>query len=500
MENVYDVAVIGGGINGCGVAADAALRGLSVVLFEKDDIAGHTSSSSTKLIHGGLRYLEHYNFGMVKKALDERQTLRDLAPHLVHPLKIVLPLNSSMRSPWIVRLGLFLYDHLSFKNKLPKSKLIKKSAVPEYFSPLKSNIDKGFTYFDCTTDDSRLTIENALQAKHHSAKIYTRSSVVSAVTEDGLWQLKVKLANGETTQIKARVVINATGPWVQRINDLLNIPQHHQMALVKGSHIVVKQLYQGNQAYLLQHKDGRVVFVIPYHDKTMIGTTDIPYTDSLDDVHIDEDETAYLLALVNSYFEKSITNKDILSSWSGVRPLLDDKNKSAKALSRDYTFELSSKPAPAISIYGGKITTYRQLANDVVSSLASVFKQLPPTKTNQTPLPGAPKNNLSVDAYAHLLHKQYPWVKEPLLDRYIRLYGAQAEHILSGKSSMGELGVQFGDLAFQAEIDYLVKEEWAVTLEDIIARRTKLGLELSEESLGYIEAYLMSTKEKAEVL
>ena len=305
---IYDVVIIGGGINGCGCAADAALRGLSVLLCEQDDLASKTSSSSSKLIHGGLRYLEHFHFNLVKKALAERQTLMQLAPFLVRPLALVLPHDKKMRPLWMVRLGLFLYDHLNKKNTLPHSRLIHRLKQTLYFEPLNKDINKGFVFYDGTTDDARLTITNALQAKQHGAKIMTQTALIQASVINNVWQLTFQTASGTPFQVLAKSIINAAGPWVERVNRLLNIPLNHTISLIKGSHIVIPKLYDGEHAYLLQNNDERVVFAIPFHGHTMVGTTDVPLSETLDEVTIESSEIDYLFTLIARFFNKPLTS------------------------------------------------------------------------------------------------------------------------------------------------------------------------------------------------
>ena len=486
MDRVFDVVIIGGGINGCGCAADAALRGLSVLLVEKDDLASKTSSSSSKLIHGGLRYLEYLDFKLVKKALNERQMLLTLAPHLVHPLAIVLPHEKKMRPAWLLRAGLFLYDQLSRTNKLPHSKLIHRTKRSPWFKPLVERLKKGFLFYDCVTDDARLTIINALQAKEHGATIMTQTALIKAVTDKHQWRLTLQNKSSAPFEVTATTVINATGPWVESVNQLLNIPLQHTMSLIKGSHIVVHKLYEGEHAYLLQHDDNRVVFVIPYHGHTMIGTTDIPFTDKLDDVSIESREIDYLFALVQRYFNKQLHHSDIINTWSGVRPLISAMDKKASALSRDYTWHFAHLPAPSVTIYGGKITTYRQLANDVINQLQTVFPELPDSSTHNTPLPGA----LGFNTYQEQAKEKYYWLNESTLTRYLDSYGTRTELLLAGCTSMTDLGICFTDRLYQIEVDYLIREEWAKTCDDILWRRTKLGLSMDAESQRTLTDYI----------
>lgn len=492
MDSLFDVAVIGGGINGCGIAADASMRGLSVVLVEKNDLASHTSSSSTKLIHGGLRYLEHFNFAYVKKSLNERQTLLNLAPHLIHPLPFVLPYEKSLRPAWLLKTGLFLYDNLSRKNRLPKSRLINRSKNENYFSPLVKQLNRGFIFYDCATDDARLTLENALQAKQHGATILTNSELINARISDGLWHLTTN--NGQC--ITARTVINAAGPWALPVNQTLGIVSQHHLSLIKGSHLVVPKLYDGNHAYLLQNDDKRVVFVIPWNGYSMIGTTEDVFSNNPDSVSISPDEITYLFKVISKYFNCQLTEANIITTWSGVRPLLSAEGQSPQNLARDYAYNLTLNPAPAISIYGGKLTTYRQLAEDVVDELKAVFPSLPKSATHEQALPGAVFGNRTFDYYKLFADKKYDWIDKTLLTRLISTYGTNTEKILENCTREADLGQYFGFSLYQCEVDYLLQREWANTCEDILWRRTKLGLEFSEKSEKQLEEYLSKRNRK----
>ncbi|KGP64458.1 glycerol-3-phosphate dehydrogenase [Legionella norrlandica] len=494
MDQVFDVAIIGGGINGCGCAADAALRGLSVVLFEQDDLASKTSSSSTKLIHGGLRYLEHYEFGLVKKALKERHTLLNLAPHLVHSQSFVLPYLKHMRPSWLLRLGLFFYDHLSRKNHLPKSRSIRRNRRNNYFVPLKEELKRGFLFYDATTDDSRLTILNAIQAKNHGASIRSNAKVVQAKAVNNIWHLTIQPSKGHCYTVYAKCLINAAGPWVQSIAKLTQTPIEKEITLVKGSHIIIPKLYEGNHAYFLQHDDQRVIFVIPYHGFSMVGTTDVRYTGDLNQVQISEQEIDYLIKLVNSYFKVKINKDNIIHSWSGIRPLLADNNKEKEAqlLSRDYTFEFNNYPAPIITIFGGKITTYRQLAEELINQLTPLFPQMQSSKTKFTPLPGASLADMNFLQYVKYAQKKYHWLDNELLNRYLNTYGCYTEIFLSQCNSIESMGKRFGPFLYQVEVDYLVLEEWANNCDDILNRRTKLGLTMDNASKKELADYLTS--------
>lgn len=490
MDKVFDVAIIGGGINGCGCAADAALRGLSVVLFEQDDLASKTSSSSTKLIHGGLRYLEYYEFKLVKKALEERQTLLSIAPHLVHPQPFILPHQKHMRPPWFLRLGLFIYDNLSRKNRLPHCKSINRKANKSDFSPLKDTLNKGFLFYDAATDDARLTIVNALQAKNNGASIRPRSKVIKTQALNNGWEITIEPETGAVYTIHAKVLINATGPWVLDTAMMSHIPLNHDMALVKGSHILVPKMYDGDHAYFLQHEDKRIVFTIPYHGLTMIGTTDVPLTGSLDSLEISQEEVDYLIDLSNHYFKATLKSCDIVSSWSGVRPLLGSANKKASSLSRDYAYEVCSSPAPLVSILGGKITTYRQLSEEVINQLSAFFPKLSESVTEYTPLPGASLHNMSFNEYSEYAKKTYPWLEEKLLQRYLHSYGTHTEQFLAQCSDIESMGTKYGEELYQVEVDYLIKEEWAQNVDDILERRTKLGLSMNAACKRNLADYL----------
>ncbi len=498
MDRIFDVVIIGGGINGCGCAADAALRGLSVLLVEQDDIASKTSSSSSKLIHGGLRYLEHLDFKLVKKALNERQMLLKLAPHLVHPLPIVLPYEKNMRPAWMLRAGLFIYDHLSRINKLPGSTWIRRDTQPNLFSPLDSHLNQGFLFYDCGTDDARLTMANALQAKTHGATVMTQTTLISAETietREGIqreWLLTLQEKSSRPFQVHAKTVINAAGPWVETVNQRLNIPLQHTMTLVKGSHVVVHKLYEGNHAYLLQHDDKRVVFVIPYHDHTMIGTTDVPFISNLDDISIESGEIDYLFALVSRYFNKHLQQSDIINTWSGVRPLLSDNGKNPSSLSRDYSFHFSTHPAPCITLYGGKITTYRQLSRESINLLRAVFPEIPESSTQTSPLPGAMYGSMRFNEYQQYARDKYHWLDDKILERYLESYGTRTEQVLNGCQNMSDLGISFSDSLYEAEVKYLLQEEWAKTCEDILWRRTKLGLAMDADNQRALLNYLQS--------
>ena len=492
LNSIYDVVIIGGGINGAGCAADAALRGLSVLLCEQGDLASKTSSSSSKLIHGGLRYLEQFDFKLVQKALNEREILSRLAPHLIHPLPIFIPHKSTMRPAWFVRVGLFIYDHLSRINTLPHSRLIRRRHKSPCFVPLEANIKKGFLFYDCKTDDARLTLVNALQAKTHGAVILTQTALVKAETIENQWHLTLQTASGKNIQVKARSVINAAGPWVTPVNQLLHLQDTHTLSLVKGSHLVVHKLYEGEHGYLLQHDDERIVFVVPYHGQTMIGTTEVPFSGNLNDVHIEPAEIDYLFALVKRYFNQHLLQSDIITTWSGVRPLIATSETNPSALSREYDCHFSNIEAPAVCIYGGKITTYRQLAADAIDTLSEVFKHLPASNTAMVTLPGAKLSGMTLTEYKHYAIEKYHWLDDQTRDRYLSLYGTLMENILSDCTNIDDLGICFADTLYQVEVDYLIRHEWATCIEDILWRRTKLGLTMDATHQKLLSDYVQA--------
>ena len=486
---VVDVLIVGGGINGAGVALDAAGRGLSVALCEKGDLGGATSSSSSKLIHGGLRYLEQYEFRLVKEALAEREVLLAKAPHIMWPLRFRLPHQKHLRPAWMIRTGLFLYDSLAKRNVLPRSK--KLSVGKE--SPLSDEITTCFEYSDGWVDDARLVVLNAMAAQDKGAQIHVRTEVVSAEKGDKYWTVTLRNEREETFKVLAKSIVNAAGPWaISFLCRVSGIKNPNAMRLVKGSHFIVPKLYDTDEAYILQNEDGRIVFVIPYEDDfALVGTTDENYTGDPRAASISQEETDYLITITNKYFKTKITVKDIVHSYSGVRPLLEEENASAQELTRDYKFELKGREGePALlNIFGGKITTYRKLAEHAVNKLCEVFSDAGDAWTKQVPLPGgefASKQQLTDE-----LNQAFPWLSDKQVQRFVRQYGKLCYVFLQGKSSVSELGQDFGSGMHQAEVDYLIEHEWARTLEDVIWRRTKQGLRLSEAQKANLEQYIV---------
>lgn len=475
-----DLIVIGGGINGAGIARDAAGRGLSVILCEKGDLAEGTSSRSGKLIHGGLRYLEYYEFRLVRDALIEREVLLRAAPHIVWPMRFVLPHSSEQRPAWLVRLGLFLYDHLGGRNQLPGCRRIDLRTAPEGL-PLKEQFKFAFEYSDCWVDDARLVVLNALDAEKRGARIMTRTAATSARRSDGHWQVEFRTSGGEARKASAKVLVNAAGPWVETvIREVVRSNSSRRVRLVKGSHIIVKKFWSGPQAYLFQNHDKRVIFVNPYEgDMALIGTTDIPYEGRVEDVAIAEDEIDYLLTAVNRYVGKQLTRSDVLSSFSGVRPLYDDNAADPSAVTRDYVFDIEGSP-PLLSVFGGKITTYRKLAEHALQKLRRVFPSMGGDWTASAALPGGDMAGADFKAFFGEFRNRHDWLPDDLALHYARLYGTLSEKVLNGARGIADLGTFFGGNCYAAEIEYLRRFEWAQTAEDILFRRTKAGLHMTQ--------------------
>ena len=481
--DLVDIFVIGGGINGAGIARDAAGRGLSVVLCEKDDLAEGTSSRSGKLVHGGLRYLEYYEFRLVREALIEREVLLKAAPHIIWPLRFVLPHSPNDRPAWLVRLGLFLYDHLGGRKKLPGTRTLDLRRDPEG-APILDQYKRGFEYSDCWVDDARLVVLNAVDAAEKGAIVLTRSPAVSARRENGAWTIVTKNSQtGATRTFRARCIVNAAGPWVSDvIGRVAGSNSSRNVRLVKGSHIIVPKFWAGANAYLVQNHDKRVIFITPYEgDKALIGTTDIPYEGRAEDVKADETEIDYLIAAVNRYFKQKLRRQDVLHTFSGVRPLFDDGKGNPSAVTRDYVFDLDeSGGAPLLNVFGGKITTFRELAERGLHRLKHIFPKMGPDWTEKAVLPGGDMPNADYESFANSLRETYPWMSDRLLRHYGRLYGSRTRQIVGNATGLAGLGRHFGGLLYEAEVRYLVAKEWAQTAEDVLWRRTKHYLQLSE--------------------
>jgi glycerol-3-phosphate dehydrogenase len=493
-----DLFVIGGGINGVGVAADAAGRDLSVILCEKDDLANHTSSASSKLIHGGLRYLEQVELKLVHEALREREILLHKAPHLVHPLPFILPHDKHLRPAWEIRLGLFLYDYLARRESLKKSKKLNLREVPEG-KPLKEKFTIGFRYTDCQTDDARLVIANAKAARDKNAVILTRTECQSAHRENGQWiaQLYDHLKN-ENITVHAKAIVNAAGPWVSQVlQQVTRTAAASQVKLIKGSHFVVPKLYDGHFAYILQNPDRRVVFAIPYQqDFTLIGTTDVIFTEDPNAVDISEEETQYLCNTINHYFNEKISVADIHWAYAGVRALYDDHASKPQKITREYHLDLSdeSGAAPIISVFGGKITTYRTLAEHVLRDLKPYFPAMGRPWTETAMLPGGDLKGLSFDQFVASTQQQYAWLPQSLARRYAGSYGVELHQLLAGAHALSDLGQHFGHDFYEIELRYLIDHEWAIALEDILWRRSKLGLFLSKNEVIQLQQFFDSLR------
>lgn len=481
-SQMIDLFVIGGGINGAGIARDAAGRGLSVVLCEKDDLAQGTSSRSGKLVHGGLRYLEYYEFRLVREALIEREVLMNAAPHIIWPMRFVLPHSPQDRPAWLVRLGLFLYDHLGGRKKLPGTRTLDLRRDPEG-APLLDQFTKGFEYSDCWVDDARLVVLNALDAAERGAEVLTRTAATSVRREDGAWSVTTRNeTSGETRNFRARCIVNAAGPWVMDvIGRVAGANSSRNVRLVKGSHIIVPKFWKGSNAYLVQNTDKRVIFINPYEgDKALIGTTDIAYDGEPENVTADENEIDYLIAAVNRYFKEKLTRADVLHSFSGVRPLFDDGKGNPSAVTRDYVFDLDETGgAPLLNIFGGKITTFRELAERGMAKLKTVFPQMGGDWTEHATLPGGDMANADFESFVNGLRQEHSWLPRALLMHYARLYGSRTGDVLNGAASLDGLGRHFGGLLYEAEARYLVAREWAQAPDDILDRRTKHGLHMT---------------------
>jgi len=488
-----DVLVVGGGINGVGIARDLAGRGIGVILAEQDDLGAHTSSSSTKLIHGGLRYLEYYAFSLVRKALLEREVLLKSAPHIMRPLRFVLPHDPSMRPAWMIRLGLFLYDHLARREVLPGSAGIRLRFHP-LGAPLQERFTRGFVYSDGWVDDARLVILNALDAQAHGARILTRTRCTAAQRGSRGWTASLRSANGQEHTIAARVLVNAAGPWVEAfLRDAARADHgealvNKNLRLVKGSHIVVPRCFEHDHAYIFQNPDKRIIFAIPYEERyTLIGTTDVELQGDPRDVRIGDDEVAYLCAQASRYFIRPVKPSDVVWSYAGVRPLLEDASGNPAAVTRDYLLESNNEAAPLLSVWGGKITTFRKLAEEAADEIVRMLGAAATHAawTKGASLPGGDlgawigrqrKPDIDFERFVSAVQSRYPWLEAALARRLARAYGSRISRVLDGANSRDDLGEEVAPGLFEAELRYLRREEWAFTGEDVLWRRTKLGL------------------------
>lgn len=489
-----DILVIGGGINGCGIARDAAGRGYSVLLAEMNDLASGTSSASTKLIHGGLRYLEHYEFRLVREALTEREVLWKMAPHIIWPLRFVLPHHKGLRPAWLLRLGLFLYDHLGGRKLLPKTKSLDLRRDPAGM-PLKGDYARAFEYSDCWVQDARLVALNAMDAAARGATILTRTKVTAAERDKDHWS--VTLADGETGEtrsVTAKMIVNAAGPWIDHVlGTISGKTEERHVRLVQGSHIVVPRIYDHDRAYIFQNADGRIIFAIPYEGEfTLIGTTDRDYSGDPAAVRITEAETAYLAAAASEYFDKPITPSDVVWSYSGIRPLYDDGATKAQEATRDYVLKLEGGGAQPrlLNVFGGKITTYRRLAESALALVGDAIGARGQPWTEGSTLPGGDVAVAEFADFEARMVARHPGIEPALIRRLVITYGTRTDRILAGAATTRDLGRDFGAGLTEAEVGYLVRHEWAKSAADILWRRTKLGLRVPKEAVADIDAFI----------
>lgn len=488
MSDPFDLLIIGGGINGAGIARDAAGRGMKVALVEKDDLASHTSSASTKLVHGGLRYLEQFEFRLVAESLREREVLLRNAPHIIWPLRFVLPHEASMRPKWMLRIGMGLYDWLGGRKKLPGSRQVDLGVSP-HRSILRDGYETGFEYSDCWVEDSPLVVLTAMDAAARGASIHTRTECVGLVRQTDQWLVTLRDESGER-QVAARAVVNAAGPWVDQVAKTAmgqGTPAH--LRLVKGSHIIVPRAYPGDHAYIFQQDDARIVFAIPYErDYTLIGTTDLLYEGDLDHVHISREERDYLRKAATKYFRSGVTEEDIVHTYAGVRPLYEDKAASNSTVTRDYVFELETEGgAPILSVYGGKITTYRKLAEHALAKLAPHANVSRKRWTADAPLPGGDMADSDFARFLWAASERYEWVPPEMLLRLARAYGTRLDALIGKAGSLADLGQHFGGDLYEVEVEYLIANEFALGAEDVLWRRSKLGLHLPVDAVQALQ-------------
>jgi len=492
-EKSCDLLVVGGGINGCGIARDAAGRGLSVMLCEQDDLAAHTSSASTKLIHGGLRYLEQWHFKLVRKALQEREVLLASAPHLIRPLRFVMPHDAHLRPMFEIRAGLFLYDHLAPRKRLAASKSLDLHRHPAG-SALDPRFRKGFIYSDAWTDDARLVALNARDAAEHGATVLTRVRCEHAERRADGWRISLipTAGGGAAATVHARALVNAAGPWVATfLHERTSLSAHRTVRLIKGSHIIVPQIFRHRFAYIFQNTDRRVVFAMPYEREfTLIGTTDVEYHGQPQDLQISAPEVDYLCATVNRYFTRQISARDVVHSFAGVRPLLEDESADPAKVTRDYALELDTQGAPILNVFGGKITTFRRLSEEAVDRLCEVLKIEAAPWTQLAVLPGGDLPGASLAVFLRALARRFPWLPTAVRERYARAYGTRIDKLIGAARNLPMMGEEVLPGLYEREIDYLCGYEWALNARDILWRRSKLGLHLPPASEAALDAWL----------
>ena len=487
----FDLVVVGGGINGVGIARDAAGRGLSVMLAERGDLACATSSASSKLIHGGLRYLEQYQFRLVRESLAEREVLLAAAGHLIWPLRFVLPLHRGLRPAWLLRLGLLLYDHIGGRKRLPATRALRRGRDAE-LAPLRSEFRRGFEYSDCWADDARLVVANALDARLRGARVEVGAQLTAAHREADCWRVELRTDGGGPRFMRARALVNAAGPWVEEVLRASGAQRRSSLRLVKGSHVVVRRLYDGPQAYTLQNSDGRVVFMIPYEgDFTLIGTTDVPFTGDPAHLRADREEVDYLCASVSDYLDRPVGAEDVRWSYAGVRPLYDDGRQNASTVTRDYAFDLDapSGGAPMLSVFGGKLTTYRKLAEHALAELLPALGVQAAPWTRAATLPGGDFPRADFDAFSRDEVARRAGMPPALIRRLCRAYGTAVERIVGAARDARGLGEEIAPQLHEAELEYLRDHEWARGGEDVLWRRSKLGLRFDADQAARVQAW-----------
>lgn len=500
MECDYDIFVIGGGINGCGIARDAVGRGYSVCLVEMNDLASGTSSWSSKLIHGGLRYLEHYEFRLVREALGEREVLLKSAPHIIWPLRFVLPHHKGLRPAWLLRLGLFLYDNIGKRVLLPGTSTVNLKTA-DVGAPLKPMFSKGFEYSDCWVNDARLVVLNAADASERGAVIETRTQCVAARRENGHWVIETKNLNDGTTQTRtAKLIVNAAGPWVDKVlGQALGSNNAKNVRLVQGSHIVVPKLHNHDRAYIFQNADNRIIFALPYEqDYTLIGTTDQDYEGDPKDVKISAQEVTYLCDAASEYFKEPILPEHIVWSYSGVRPLFDDGATAAQEATRDYVLREDGEgnDARVINIFGGKITTYRKLAESMLEKIETALGKRKPSWTANSTLTGGDFKVEEFDSIVADVQAKYAFLEPTLAWRLVRSYGTRALQLLGDAKTVEDMGPQFGGSLTGREVEYLMQNEWAQTAQDVVWRRSKLGIRMSEDQIANLDKWMRNSSDE----
>lgn len=493
-ETIYDLIIVGGGINGVGIARDAAGRGLKVLLLERKDLAGATSSASSKLIHGGLRYLEQREFRLVRESLKEREVLWAAAPHIVKPLRFVLPVHRGMRPAWMLRSGLFLYDHIGGRKRLPPTSALRRPRAGA-LQPLREHIRLGFEYSDCWVDDARLVVLNAIDAGERDAVIAVGWALAAARRESGSWCVEIEATDGRRGTVRSRALVNAGGPWVQDVLGRSGAVRHRGLRLIKGSHIVVPRLYSGEHAYTFQGGDGRVVFALPYEQVfTLIGTTDVPYEGDPATVHASAEEVAYLCRVVGEYLRSPVAPEQVVWNYSGVRPLYDDGGVSASTITRDYVFDLDAPRghAPILSVFGGKLTTYRRLAEHALEELLPHLDIVSRPWTRGATLPGGEIPELDLERFTRDQVNRFAFAPEQMIRRMCRAYGARIELAVGGAQRLEDLGQEVAPLLYEAELEYLRSREWARSAQDVLWRRSKLGLAFDAQAAERVEQWFAS--------